>query len=177
MVVPPVAHVTAGLQQPGNLPEGEWLFIGCGNPTRQDDGVGPWVARELAQFVAKKGLSGVRVVDAGTAGMEVMFTARGAARLFIIDACRGAGPPGAVFRMPGHEVASEAPATMSLHDFRWNHALYGGRKMYGEAFPSRVEIFLVEAEALDFGLELSDAALSGARKVLRQLEDELEHCH
>lgn len=168
MVVPVVADVA---RQPETA--GERLVIGCGNPTRQDDGVGPWVAREFSRIVAQRNLINVRVVDAGTAGMEVMFAARGAAQLYIVDACRGAGAPGEVFRVPGSEVQVGQHESFTLHDFRWHHALHGGRKIFGDAFPDRVEIFLVEAEALDFGLELSVVAEAGARKVLQLLEDEL----
>ncbi|MCK9194602.1 MAG: hydrogenase maturation protease, partial [Nevskia sp.] len=50
-------------------------IIGCGNPTRSDDGVGVYVAQQLqAQLPAQ---TRVRVYDTGTNGMEVMFKARG----------------------------------------------------------------------------------------------------
>ena len=56
-------------------------IIGCGNPNRSDDGVGIRVAQRLAAYVRDKDLQDVRVFDAGTDGMSVMFQARGAERL------------------------------------------------------------------------------------------------
>ncbi len=143
--------------------------IGCGNPTRGDDGVGPHVVRELAQ----RGLGGdpgVRLLDAGTDGMAVMLAARGCRRLVLVDASRSGATPGAVFEVPGSELESRPPPALTLHDFRWEHALHAGRHMYGEAFPADVTVFLVEAVDTDFGLELSPAVASAARTVADRVE-------
>jgi len=143
--------------------------IGCGNPTRSDDGVGPHVVRELAQ----RGLGGdpgVRLLDAGTDGMAVMLAARGCRRLVLVDAARSGAAPGAVFEVPGTELEKRAPPALTLHDFRWNHALHAGRRMYGDEFPAQVTVFLIEAGSTDFGLELSPAVASAARKVADRVE-------
>ena len=52
------------------------VVIGCGNSNRSDDGVGVFVAQALLQHLQSKPRSDVRVFDAGTGGMEVMFLAR-----------------------------------------------------------------------------------------------------
>ena len=60
----------------------ELLVIGCGNIMRGDDAVGPVLIRTLFT----RGVpDGVRIVDGGTAGMDVAFGMRGAARVVIID--------------------------------------------------------------------------------------------
>ncbi len=171
MVVPPVADVAAPLAETSAPPR--CLIIGCGNPTRADDGVGPWVVRELLARQGERLPPRVRIVDAGTSGMEVLFTARGAERLILVDACSGAGAPGSVFRVPGAELESGEDPGYTLHGFRWNQALHAGKKMYGNDFPARVEVFLVEAADLDFGLELSADARAGAEQVLHALEQEI----
>jgi hydrogenase maturation protease len=67
-------------------------IIGCGNLVRSDDGVGVVVVRRLAQIVpVVQNSSRVNVFDAGTGGMDVMFRARGAEKLIIVDARRGTG--------------------------------------------------------------------------------------
>ncbi|EUA52037.1 hydrogenase maturation protease family protein [Mycobacterium xenopi 3993] len=49
------------------------LIIGCGNLLRGDDGVGPIMVRHLWE----RGMpDGVRLVDGGTAGMDVAFQMR-----------------------------------------------------------------------------------------------------
>jgi hydrogenase maturation protease len=129
------------------------VVIGCGNLNRSDDGVGVVVARRLSAVYNNP--TGVRIFDAGTGGMEIMFQARGADRLVIIDAAMSGSDPGAVFEVPGAELEAVKPSSFTLHDFRWDHALYAGRRMFGEAFPRDVTVFLIEAKSLDYGLELS----------------------
>jgi len=143
--------------------------IGCGNLARSDDGVGPYVVRALAQ----RGVSrdGVRLLDAGTDGLSVMHAAKGCRRLILIDAVRSGSPPGAVFEVPASELHDRAPPPpMTLHDFRWEHALFAGKRMYGAAFPADVTVLLVEAESTAFGLELSPAVAAGADKVAARVE-------
>jgi hydrogenase maturation protease len=91
-------------------------IIGCGNPTRSDDGVGVYVAQQLqAQLPAQ---AGVQVYDTGTNGMEVMFKARGARRLILIDAANSGSTPGALFEVPGAEFQAPAAPHYSQHSFR-----------------------------------------------------------
>jgi hydrogenase maturation protease len=143
--------------------------IGCGNPTRGDDGVGPQVVRALAaRSVAVD--PRVRLLDAGTDGMAVMFAARGCRSLVIIDACRTGSTPGAVFEVPGAEFERRQPPSLTLHDFRWDHALFAGRRMYGAAFPADVTVLLIEAETTAFGIGLSPAVAAAAEKVADRVE-------
>lgn len=126
--------------------------IGCGNPARRDDGAGPAVIERLQR---RPLADGVLLFDAGTDGMGVLYRARGAAGLIIVDARKPAGTPGAVFDVPGVRVERTPPTSATLHDFRWDHALYAGRRIAGAAFPRDVRVFLIEAADLGFGLGLS----------------------
>jgi hydrogenase maturation protease len=141
--------------------------IGCGNPTRRDDGVGPAVLRALA---TRKVASDVRLLDAGTDGMAVMFAARGCLTLIIVDACRSGAPAGTVFEAPGAELERRYAPALTMHDFRWNHALHAGRMIFRGAFPADVVVLLVEAQSLDFGLELSAAVAASAVVVTERIE-------
>lgn len=151
-------------------------LIGCGNPTRSDDGVGVLVAKRLAERLRRHPIPHVQVFDCGTAGMEVMFAARGSDALIIVDACSSGSEAGATFELPGEEVrrAREArDASLTLHDFRWEDALTAGSKIFGAEFPEDVSVFLVEAESLDFGLELSDAVQAAADRLYESLLDKI----
>ncbi len=130
------------------------VVIGCGNTNRRDDGVGVLVAQRLLAAGARRE-GAVEIFDAGTSGMDIMFKARGARKLVIVDAGTSGSEPGAVFEVPGTELASRPTPSYTLHDFRWDHALYAGRRIWGDAFPSDVTVFLVEAADLGFGLDLS----------------------
>jgi hydrogenase maturation protease len=143
--------------------------VGCGNLSRSDDGVGPHVIRTLAERDACKD-SRVRLLDAGTDGMGVMFVARGCRSLIIIDACRSGSMAGAVFEVPGAQLEQAHEPSLTLHDFRWDHALFAGRRIFGESFPEDVTVLLIEAETVDFGLELSQTVAAAVDRVADRVE-------
>ena len=136
--------------------------IGCGYPSRRDDGVGPAV---IARLRRRSLPAGVGLYDAGTDGMAVMYRARGASHLILVDARAPDGEPGAIYDVPGEVLAAPPPRGLNLHDFRWDHALYAGCQIYGEDFPSQVKVFLVEAGSLDLGLGLTSAVEAAAEQV------------
>lgn len=145
-------------------------IIGCGNSNRRDDGVGVFVAQALQDYLRRQPRADVRVFDAGTAGMDVMFQARGASRLLIIDASSSGSEAGAIFTVPGEQLQAEHQPEYSMHSFRWDHALSAGRKIFREQFPSDVTVYLVEAQNLDFGLEMSEPVRTSADKLVAQIE-------
>jgi hydrogenase maturation protease len=144
------------------------VVIGCGNPNRSDDGIGPEVVRALrARGIAS---DDVRLLDAGTDGMAVIFAARGCRTLIIIDACRSGSETGAVFEVPGAELEQQYQPSLNLHDFRWDHALHAGRMLLRDDFPADVMVLLIEAENVDFGVGLSPAVSAAASKVVDRVE-------
>jgi hydrogenase maturation protease len=146
------------------------VVVGCGNANRSDDGVGPEVVRALKDRGAGRQPEQVRLIDAGTDGMAAMFVARGCRSLIIVDACRSGSEPGAIFELPGHEVERSYAPTLNLHDFRWDHALHAGRKIFREDFPSDVAVLLVEAETVAFGIGLSPVVSAAAARVVERIE-------
>ncbi len=150
-------------------------ILGCGNLNRSDDGVGVIVARILLEQFDGKIPPGAQVFDAGTDGMGVMFKARGSSSLIIIDASDTGSDPGAVFEVPGHELEGKPPDSYNLHDFRWDHALYAGRQIFKQDFPSDVQVFLIEAKTLEYGLELSPEVQAAAETVAGKIADRIQN--
>jgi hydrogenase maturation protease len=148
--------------------------IGCGNPNRSDDGVGVVVAQRLLTLPLPPNAP-VKIFDAGTSGMDILFQARGARKLIIIDASSSGSEPGAVFEVPGSELENRPVPSYTLHDFRWDHALYAGRRIWGDAFPTDVTVFLIEAASLGFGLDLSPAVLQAAGAVTAKITTLIAH--
>jgi hydrogenase maturation protease len=148
-------------------------IIGCGNPNRSDDGVGSYVIAGLKQALATAPADRVKLFDAGTGGMEVMFQARGSSALVIIDAATSGSEPGTLYEVPGVELEAPHPDGGNLHDFRWQHALYAGRKMYGDEFPKQVSVYLVEAADLSLGLELTSSVQATAIKLIQRLTEQV----
>jgi hydrogenase maturation protease len=144
--------------------------IGCGNPNRLDDGAGI----EVLQRLQASGIGGdtkrVRLLAAGTDGMATMFAARGCRSLIVVDACRSGSDPGAVFEVPGTELEQRYQPSLNLHDFRWDHALYAGRQIFREQFPSDVVVLLIEVQTTELGIGLSEAVSSAVAEVTDRVE-------
>jgi hydrogenase maturation protease len=153
------------------------VIIGCGNLNRSDDGVGIRVVQQLQREFGAELPAGVTLFDAGTAGMEVMFKARGATALIVIDACRSGSDPGAIFCLPGGEIDTAHQPAFSLHDFRWDHAVHAGRKIFGAAFPSDLTVYLIEAGSLELGTELTAPVSRAVSKVGGLVAERIRAAH
>jgi hydrogenase maturation protease len=152
-------------------------IIGCGNLNRSDDAVGAIVAQRLEAVLMHDPIPGVQVVDAGTAGMEVMFRARGSTSLIVVDACTSGTEAGAVFHVPGEELEAVPVNSLNLHDFRWQHALYVGRILFRDSFPSSVEAYLIEAKSLALGIGISQEAELAVDTVVDLIHGRLLSAH
>lgn len=141
-------------------------IIGCGNPNCSDDGAGVYVAQELLLWQAKKNVPDIAIYDAGTAGMDVMFKARGSDSLIIIDANLSQSEPGSLFIVPGEELANIPEPSYNLHDFRWDNAIYAGKKIYQDDFPENIMVYLIEAAGVELGIGLSSAVKKTADEVI-----------
>nr|WP_235065292.1 hydrogenase maturation protease [Mycolicibacterium iranicum] len=148
----------------------EVLVVGCGNLLRGDDGVGPVLVRHLWE----RGVpDGARLVDGGTAGMDVAFQMRGARRVVIIDAAATGSRPGTIFKVPGEELAELPPLDgLHSHSFRWDNAIAFARWALGEECPSDITVFLVEALDVELGAELSEPVRTAMEEVIGHVESE-----
>lgn len=148
-------------------------IIGCGNLNRSDDGVGVLVAQRLQAYLQAHPMPEVQVFDCGTAGIDVMFQARGSDELMIIDASQTGSEPGVVYEVPGEELAKLPEPSYNLHDFRWDHAIAAGQKIFQDSFPQKVTVYLIEAASLDFGWTLSPEVETAANKVYDIIQQRL----
>lgn len=165
-MVSPAAHVDT----PDGVSTCALLVVGCGNLLRGDDGVGPILIRHLWEGGVP---SGIRLVDGGTAGMEVAFQMRGAERVVIVDACVTGEEPGTVFKLPGPAVEDLPPLSgLHTHSFRWDNALAFARWLLGEDYPSDVTVYLIEASNFSPGAELEPAVREAMHRVIALVRDE-----
>lgn len=148
----------------------ELLVVGCGNLLRGDDGVGPVMIRHLFE----RGVpDGARLVDGGTAGMDVAFQMRGAAKVVIIDASATGSAPGTIYRVPGAELENVPPLQgLHTHSFRWDHAIAFARWALSDACPSDITVFLIEAHAVGWGTELSEPVTEAMEQVIALIESD-----
>ena len=149
------------------------VVIGCGNLNRCDDGIGVIVLHRLKEWLHAVPHPDVMTFDAGTGGMDVMFQARGAASLILVDACSSGSAPGSVFMLAGKDLANQPRHGYSLHDFRWDNALYAGERIFGEDFPNDVAVYLVEVADTSLGFEISPLVSQGGDKVIECIKDQI----
>lgn len=126
------------------------LVIGCGNPLRADDAAGPLVVERLTRHGSPTGL---RCLDAGTAGVDAVLAMRGAEGVVLVDACRSGAAAGTIFELSAAEIeaAMQVGGTLSTHDIRWDQALALARGILGDAAPRQVTVYVIEAGSLAVG--------------------------
>lgn len=145
-------------------PRDHTVVIGCGSLLRGDDAVGPTLVRHLWEMGVP---DDVTLVDGGTAGMDVAFKMRGAKQVIIIDAATTGAKPGTIYRVPGDELEQLPPIDgLHTHAFRWDHALSFGRWLLGDAYPTDIVVYLIEAGQTEPGATLSEPVADAMRSVL-----------
>ena len=145
---------------------GDVVIAGCGNLLRGDDAAGPILVRKIWDLGCP---AGVRLVDGGTAGMDVAFQMAGAREVIIVDACTSGSAPGEIFELPGEDVEVPPLAGMNLHAFRWDNAIAFARWLLKDRYPKKVTVILIEAQTLDHGAPLSPAVEKSVDAVARTL--------
>jgi len=123
------------------------FVVGIGNLLLRDEGVGCHVAHALQEI----GPSGVEVMDAGTCG-DALQLVQNIDKLVIVDAAKGGGKPGQIYRFRPEDIGREQKTFVSLHDMDLLDDLML-MKIRGDI--RETVIIGVEPKELSWGLELS----------------------
>lgn len=129
------------------------VIAGAGNILAADDGVGVRAAREL---VGSPDLpAGARVLEVGTMGPDALALWDEGEAVVVLDAVRGGGAPGRVYRLDLEEWREEGAAPLSSHDLGIGELLREARLL---GRPVRGVLLGVEPARLEPpGMELSPA--------------------
>ncbi len=95
----------------GPAGRGGHVVLGIGNTLLGDDGIGPRVIQELSRMSSVDPLAlppGVRLVDGGTRGIELVAELADARALVLIDAVDAGRRPGTVRVLRGEAVRDDA---------------------------------------------------------------------
>jgi hydrogenase maturation protease len=98
---------------PPATPEADVLILGVGNVLMGDEGVGVHVVRHLER---QPPLPGVRLLDGGTGGVNLLGEFDGIGSVVLIDATRDGRPAGVVTYLNPGRVA-DLPRGLGAHDF------------------------------------------------------------
>jgi len=123
------------------------FVLGIGNVLLRDEGIGCHVVHALEGIP----LPEVKIIDGGTCP-DVLQLLEDADKLIIVDAVKGGGTPGQIYRFHLEDITLEQKPFLSLHDMGLvdNLMLMQLWRNIGEAV-----IIGVEPREINWGLELS----------------------
>ena len=124
------------------------VVLGIGNLLLRDEGVGCHVAHALEGMA----LAEARVIDGGTSA-DVVGLVEGTDKLIIVDAVKGGGAPGQIYRFRLKNLTLQQKPFLSVHDLSLldNLVLMKVWDKVGEDV-----IIGIEPKEIDWGLELSE---------------------
>jgi len=123
------------------------FVLGIGNVLLRDEGIGCHVAHALEEIP----LPDVKIIDGGTCPDLLQFL-EDTDKLIIVDAVKGGGPPGQIYRFHLEDITLEQKPFLSPHDVGLVDSL-----MLMQLWHSIGETIIigVEPKELEWGLELS----------------------
>ena len=127
------------------------VVLGIGNVLLRDEGVGCHVARALEGIP----LPDVKIIDGGTCP-DVLQLLEDADKLVIVDAVKGGGTPGQIYRFHLEDITLEQKPFLSLHDVGLVDSLMLMQLWHPDFIGiSEAVVIGVEPGEIDWGLELS----------------------
>jgi hydrogenase maturation protease len=145
------------------------VIVGVGNVLLKDEGIGVHVVRALQEMSLASPNGEVEVIDGGTSP-SAFDSAEGADKLIIVDAARGGGEPGTVYRFAPDGLSEEPKLLTSLHDLGLLDSL---RMMESVGNPPRDTVIIgVEPAEVDWGLELTPTLRDKLPDVVRLVVEE-----
>jgi hydrogenase maturation protease len=151
------------------------LILGVGNPLAGDDGVGV----QAIEALVKGGdlPEGIRLLDVGVLGIDILAWVEADEAVVILDAVHGNAEPGTLYRFGLDEISAPAEPPLSVHDLgiadALNAARLMGRPLRGTLIgvePARIEPFaagLSPPVAAALGA-LQAAAIQEAKRLLAE---------
>ena len=137
------------------------LVLGVGNLLMGDEGVGVHVVRQLEQ---ESQASGVRLLDGGTGGINLLLEFDGVRDIILIDATRDGQAAGSVtFLQP--RCAGDLPRGLGAHDFGLKDLFAVSALL--DQMPT-IHLFTISLEEIEpMCLELSPAVAAAVPQVVR----------
>jgi len=143
------------------------MVLGIGNLLCRDDGIGVRIAGEM-QGLDK--YSGIRIVDGGSAPDLLALLDGDVTRLIIVDALRGGGRPGDIYRLDLQDENIADGASASLHGMGVLDSLKL-MKQLGQQLP-QVTVVGIEPADVSHGLQLSPVIEAKVPAIIRAVESE-----
>jgi hydrogenase maturation protease len=145
------------------------VILGVGNLLLSDEGVGVHVANELVKLELPPG---VTVVEGGTDGFRLINVITEADRLIVVDAVKGGGAPGSIYRFDINEVQNcPSGFKTSVHQIGILEVI-NLSGLIGKT--PQTTVIGIEPESLEMGMELSPEIKSKIPRIIELIWDELK---
>lgn len=160
---------------------GRVLVLGLGNILLKDEGVGVHIAQRLQELALA---DNVKVIDGGTASLDVVLLAPGIEKLVVIDALRAGKKAGTIYKARlkteprtnfAKKLASFAKLVrgrISLHQTSLIDALTIAERM--NCAPKEITIIGIEPKEIYCGLELTDEVKQRIPEIINTVLKEIE---
>ena len=143
------------------------FVVGIGNVLLRDEGIGCHVAHALEGIP----LPDVKIIDGGTCP-EVLQFLEDADKLVIVDAVKGGGTPGQIYRFHLEDITLEQKPFLSLHDVGLVDSLMLTQLWHNI---SEAVIIGVEPREINWGLELSPELQEKMPQIINAILAELNY--
>lgn len=148
------------------------VVIGCGNWLTGDDAVGLHVIRELQRQELPLH---IKVIEAGTPGIELMDMMEDADKAIIVDAVISGSPIGTVHKFTDKDLPPRNLMPLSLHGFNIIDAIELGGKVQPERMPKEIVIIGIEIPdireyKIGLSAQVQNKVLEAVKAVLNELE-------
>jgi hydrogenase maturation protease len=147
------------------------LILGVGNPLAGDDGVGVRAVEALA--AAGDLPEGIRLLDVGVLGMDILAWTAPDEPVVILDAVHGTADPGTLYRFGLDEIEAPSEPPLSVHDLGIAHVLHAARLMGRPLRGTLIGVEPARVEPFTAGLSLAVAAALPALQAAAIREAEL----
>lgn len=146
------------------------VVLGVGNILLKDEGIGVKVVEALERRYGFP--ENVKVVDGGTQGLWLMATIQQADHLIVVDAVKGGGEPGTLYRLEKQDLPKGLRTKQSAHDSDLVEAL-NLCSLVGEE-PETVTVVGIEPEDIEpYGLDLTEAVAAKFEDLIQNVVWEL----
>jgi hydrogenase maturation protease len=146
--------------------------LGIGNPLCSDDGIGIRVIEKMRESGKQKD---VQLIDGGTSPDLFSLLDEDVTKLIIVDALKGGGRPGSIYRLVIRDSNISEETPVSLHGLGVLDSLLMMKKL-GMRRPE-VVIVGVEPAAVSPGLKLSPQIEKVVPSIIQAVEDEIRAGH
>jgi len=147
------------------------FVLGIGNTLLRDEGIGCHVAHALAGIP----LPDVKIIDGGTCPDVLQFL-EDTDKLIIVDAVKGGGTPGQIYRFHLEDITLEQKPFLSLHDVGLVDSLMLMRLWHPDFIGIGEAVIIgVEPREINWGLELSPELQEKMPRIVDAILSELNN--